>query len=139
MFSLDTSSSISEEMPPRKHNKIKRFLFSPVVLFILAVITGLVIYSGISLFIKRNDAWAKARNAKNEEAMLVAKKAMLQEKIDSLETPEGVEAAIREKYHLAKEGESLIVITDSSIKPFQEPENASPWYRFKHVIKNIFK
>ena len=126
-------------MQPRKYNKIKQFLFSPIVLFAIAVLTGLVLYSGISLFIKRNDAWAKARNAKAEEATLVAKQDMLQEKIDSLDTEGGVDAAIREKYHLAKPGENLIVITDSTVKPFKNPENPSPWHRFKLKIGNIFK
>jgi cell division protein FtsB len=126
-------------MQPRKYNKIKRFLFSPVVLFLIAVLTSFVLYSAISLFIKRNDAWAKARNAKREEEELVVKNDMLDKKINSLETPEGVEAAIREKYHLAKEGENLIVITDSSDKPNQNTEKLSGWQRLKNKIRTIFK
>jgi len=92
------------------------FLKSPsmmrVVFFVVFIFSVILLISIISLYPKSRDA-VRARNQAREELQaLKEKEEELKMKIDSLNTKEGQEEALRSKYYVADEGEGVVVILD---------------------------
>ncbi len=97
----------------QEKKRIKRMFYSRPVsaLLLLAVLfLGNVVWGMYDTY---REARGKAELASAKQAELAARKAELEEKIARLETPRGQEEAIREKYLVAKEGESVIVLVDA--------------------------
>ncbi len=74
--------------------------------------------------------------AEKKLAELQKEKAKLSTDIAKLNTPSGVEASIREKFGLAKEGEGLIVVVDDTPAPTPEKSSGSGFFSF---FTNLFK
>lgn len=72
---------------------------------------------------------AEVVSLKEREASLLAQ-------IEQLNTPEGVEADIREKFRLAKEGEGLIMILDED--PREEGNKEAPDRGIKSFFRGLF-
>jgi cell division protein FtsB len=88
--------------------------------------------------------WGKMSETRKNRQMVEAKVNQLQiEKerltadISKLNTEEGVEDNIREKFGLAKEGEQLIVVVDDESEKDTTEEESSNW--FTSFFKNLFK
>ncbi len=106
----------------QKKGRYKDILFSVPFIIVLGIICSLSISATW-------DVYKKVRNTeKNVAAVaetydeLKKRESELTAKIESLETPLGVETEIREKFGLVKDGEEMIVIVDP---PKEEKENDS--------------
>lgn len=106
------------------------------MLLVLAAIAVIFAFN-IADIAKKSIETAKNKDialAKVQELSLKEEK--LRADIERLSTPEGQEAAVREKFRVAKDGEGLIVITDpASTVPTEEPEQEGFW----SFLKNLFK
>jgi cell division protein FtsB len=122
----------------------KKLLYSPVVISGLLVICILVTIAAIGMYQKSREARANKLQAQAEYNALMAQEANLESGISKLETTEGIEENLREKYRVGKEGEHLVVITtDAGNKKIAEEQLAemakeSWWMKVKGFFGKIF-
>lgn len=122
----------------------KKLLYSPVVISGLLVICILVTIAAIGMYQKSREARANKLQAQTEYNALIAQEANLENGISKLETTEGIEENLREKYRVGKEGEHLVVITtDAGNKKIAEEQLAemtkeSWWIKVKGFFGKIF-
>jgi cell division protein FtsB len=95
------------KQPFLKSPGVRRFVF-----FVLVIFSAIVVMSIISLYPKSRDAIQNRNQAKAELENLNNKELELRMKIESLNTAEGQEEALRGKYHVADEGEGVVVIIE---------------------------
>lgn len=86
-----------------------RSLFVILVLFVAAVI---LIRGTWGVFQKERESRQNAAEVKTELQALLERKHVLEEETRKLNTQEGIEEAIREKFQVSKDGESVIVVVD---------------------------
>lgn len=100
--------------------------FALIVLFSIIIIFG---YNMIGLLDKKRDTTEKKEQILSQIEELKEREQTLQKNNLKLETEEGKEEIIREKYQVAKEGEKVIIIVDEvdSSKIEEENENGSLW------------
>jgi cell division protein FtsB len=83
-------------------------------------------------------AGERLSEAQSELSSLEQQKEALSSSIASLSTPAGIEAALRDKYHAIKQGESVAVIVDDTPLPASSTEaSSSPsswWSRLMSFI-----
>lgn len=73
----------------------------------------LVSFTTWSVFRKERAAAAARSAAAAEHADLVARKTALEANLEALDTPRGIEAAIRARYPVVKPGEEVITLVDA--------------------------
>ena len=104
----------------QKTTKIKDIVFSVPFVVILGVVCALSINATWDVYKKVRDTEKNVAAVAETYDELKIRELELTGKIDSLETPLGVETEIREKFGLVKEGEEMIVIVDP---PKEEKED----------------
>ena len=106
----------------QKTEKIKNIIFSVPFIIILGVTCALSINATWDIYKKAQETKKNMMAVAETHEELKIRESELVGKIDSLETPLGVETEIREKFGLVKDGEEMIVIVDP---PKEEIENDS--------------
>ncbi|OGZ10500.1 MAG: hypothetical protein A3D65_04130 [Candidatus Lloydbacteria bacterium RIFCSPHIGHO2_02_FULL_50_13] len=96
----------------RERSKLRRLLYAKPTIIALAVLVALLLNSSWGAYQKSRGALSKEEKAERELAALVAREKELNEDIARLKTEAGVEAEIRERFMVAKEGEKVMIITD---------------------------
>ena len=91
----------------------KRLFYSPIGILVAFVVLVLLIRGGLSIHQKAIIAQIRLNQTQTELENLQQQQLSLTNSISQLSTPEGIEAALREKYHAVKQGESVAVIVDS--------------------------
>ncbi len=94
----------------QRKRKLRRLLYSPLVLLVLLAllfVTGKALWG---VYEKERESRTRLHGVEEELALLRAREAALKRKIERLQTPEGVEAEIREQFQVAKPGERMVVI-----------------------------
>lgn len=99
--------------------KIRKILSSPLVLLPLAVILLFLAQGTWNLYVKNRDSGLQLRLAQERLSRLEERQRALSTGIERLKTESGIEAEIRDRFQMAKEGEKAVVIVDSSSKPVQ--------------------
>lgn len=82
------------------------------VLALLSILVAFFAWGVISLLSKMTTTINNRRIVENKVAKLQKEKEKLSVDIARLQTADGVESSIREKFGLAKEGENLIIVTE---------------------------
>lgn len=109
---------------------------SKIALIFLAVIMLIFAWNVFGFLGKLNDTAKNKKAAEEKIAELEKVKGQLSADIANLKTEKGVEASIREKFGLAKEGEGMIVVVDeNNTKEAKEKEKGG----FFSFWKNLFK
>jgi cell division protein FtsB len=101
-------------------NSFRQVLESKPFLILLSFIALAFIWGVISFVGKMEETIKNKKIANSKLEELKQEKAKLSSDIAKLNTPEGVEASIREKFGYAKEGEGLIVVVDDKDKSAAE-------------------
>jgi hypothetical protein len=112
------------------------FLESWPVVGILLFMVLFFAWGVIGLLHKMEVTRQNKKNAEVRVAELELQKEQLTADIDKLNTPEGKEASIREKFGLAKEGEREIVIVEDPEAEAAKEESSSGFFSF---FVNLFK
>ena len=102
----------------------------------LSVLVLIFTYGVVGFMAKMEETSHNKEIAENKVAELERQKKELSAKIAELNTAEGKEGNIREKYGLAKEGEDLIVVIED--KNLTEVKDNPP-QGFFYFLKNLFK
>lgn len=99
----------------QKKKRIKRIVYSPVVLVILFIILAIFV-RGV---FKVHDRAVLSRNNLNREQIelnkIIEREKKLEASLEYLKTEQGIEDEIRSKFRAVKEGEKLAVILDDAI------------------------
>jgi cell division protein FtsB len=114
-----------------------KFWHSPVALLVLFCIVVFFGYKIIDLTQKERETAHKKELVLNQIDSLRQRKDSLSKDISKLETDEGQEEIIREKYQVAKPNEKMVIIVDDNKKV--EPPKEEAKHGFIEWLKNIFK
>ncbi|MDO8430518.1 MAG: hypothetical protein Q7S72_00815 [Candidatus Taylorbacteria bacterium] len=119
----------------QKKKKIRRILYSPIVLIILSGLL-IVLVSGVwGVYKKTQLSIENLEREKMEFEKLVIREKTLASSIDYLKTEQGIENEIRTKFRAVKEGEKVVVIIDNqaSVTPTGvSTSTAGFWYKVFH-------
>jgi len=121
-----------------KDNNYK-FWYAPITLVILFCVLVLFIYNTVGLIKKERQTANRKELVQDQIENLNKRKSSLEGDISKLETEEGKEEIIREKYQVAKEGEKMVIIVDSknNIDSVKE-EVVVDRHGFWNWVKRIF-
>ncbi|MDO8552597.1 MAG: septum formation initiator family protein [bacterium] len=108
-------------------------LFGKRLLLIVLFLIVTVAISGVwKAYRKEQESLALRKEAEVQLADLTQRKAQLEADIAKLNTPRGMEDALREQYLLAKTGENLIIIVDPPTPaPIEATSSVMNWFRTK--------
>lgn len=111
--------------------KYKRYLYTPVTMVILLIIIFFLARGVLSAREKERLSEERLARAKVEASELQAKYASTTREVNFLKTEEGVDAELRLKYRLVREGEGVAVIVDDNpASAAQSLRKISPWQKF---------
>ncbi len=125
-----------KEFQEKRRNRRK--LYSKTSIVILAIIVVLLARGTWNIFLKQRESVANATATRNELRELQARHDLLETQTAHLQTPEGQEEAIREKYQVAKEGEHVIIMVESTSTASTTQPNTSGngfWASFIDLFK----
>lgn len=121
----------------QEKRRVKRLIYSKLTLVVLLIIVGLLINGVWGVYKKRQitqnnleKTTISFNNLKDREKVLTAE-------IERLNTDNGIEEEIREKYGLIKPGEEVIMIIDK--KDSDKEANVSVKVSFWQKFLNWFK
>ena len=120
-----------------KKKKTNSFWHSPLALGILFCVVVLFIYSMVGLIQKERETAQKKSLILDQIDTLHKREVVLNNDISKLETDEGVEETIRDKYQLAKPNEKMVIIVDDQKEPAQTPEEKND-HSFWSWVKKLF-
>lgn len=111
--------------------KLKRFIYSKPVLVLMLLPVFLMGSATWSAWAKEESTRGNLAAVESELEALRAREEALQKELERLDTPRGLEAEIRSKYELGREGEEMVVIVEEE-KPVSKivPIEPDPWWHF---------
>lgn len=110
----------------------------PVLLLCLAVL----IFSGKAAFKAYNEkkeSSGSLRAAKEELVKLEERNAFIREELTKSSTESGLEAKLREKFGVGKEGEQVAIIVESENNDGDILNGNDFWLKIKEFFKNLIK
>lgn len=119
----------------QKKKKVKRMLYSPIVLLLLAIIFVILFRSLWSVYKKEKVSDENLSKERIELEKLSLREKSLASALEYLKTEQGIESEIRSRFRLVKEGEQVAVIVDEEATDTQEQAsttNRGFWYRIFH-------
>lgn len=122
----------------KRKKSARRFMYAPWALATLFIMTIFIARAAWNVHEKQvTSAEALDRSAR-EYAKLLDRKNSLASAVISLETPQGVETEIRQKFRVAKDGEELAVILEDapSSTATTTTLHRTFWYKLLHLFSS---
>src|SRR3989338_1098308 len=98
----------------QRKRKIRKVLYSKGVLLLLFILLILVGKATWGLYVKERESRKSLDRVESELLSLQEREKRLQDDIARLKTTEGIEAAIREQFQVAKPGERMVVLVEDA-------------------------
>ncbi len=117
----------------------KNIVQSRPVLIFLAILLLIFAWSILGLARKMEMTRENRKVAEGNVAALEKEKGKLSSDISKLQTDEGVEESIREKFGLGKEGEGLIIVVEDKNVPKVKKESPKGFFSFLFFWQDWFK
>jgi len=108
----------------------RNIMHSRPVLVLLFILVLVFAWSVFGFMGKMGTAKENKKIAENKVAQLEKEREKLSSDIAKLETEEGIEESIREKFGLVKEGENMIVITEDKSDSVAEKASSGNFFSF---------
>ncbi len=105
----------------KKRQKIKKWLYSPWMIFILLFILLIGLDAIWTIYKKEQISKNNLVLAQQNLDKLKSRYDILKNEVDWLSTPEGIEEEIRNKFSVVKEGEQVAIIVESKSTPTTTP------------------
>ena len=123
-----------------KKRLFRKILYSMFVFFVLLLISvGL----SVKIYQMMSSKYAVSREirlAKEEELEIVlAKKNKLEQNLNFLASPLGIEKELRSKFDVSREGESVVIVINSEAEEEIEEEQPKAMQRFWTSVKSLFE
>ena len=98
----------------QQKRKIRKILYSPVSLILLAVIAVFLVRGVWNVYQKESASQDYLNQAHDELSKVSATEDQLSDSVAALQTTQGIETDIRHKFRVVKPGEQIAIIVDSS-------------------------
>jgi cell division protein FtsB len=115
----------------------KKMWHSPLMLFVLLSVLLVFMYNMVGLVEKTNETSKKKKIVLSQVESLSERQKVLEENIKKLQTENGTEVELRDKYHLVKEGEQMVVIVDEQANTSGPDTVVAPKRNFLQFLKNL--
>lgn len=119
-----------------KSKKKGSFWHSPLALIIILLVLVIFSYNMIGLIGKERETTKNKLSELNKLEDLRKREASLNKEIDRLNTSEGIEESVREKFQVVKPGEKMVVIVEEEKKKPADEESSD--HSFWGFIKRMF-
>ncbi|HEY4504086.1 MAG TPA: septum formation initiator family protein [Candidatus Paceibacterota bacterium] len=118
----------------KKKKTYKKIIYSPFAIFALVIVLAFFLKALWGVYKKEQMSAEYLEREKSELQKLEKRQNNLAKSVDYLKTDKGIEAEIRNKFRLVKEGESVTIIIDNEIS--STPKNATT--SFSGFWKSLF-
>jgi cell division protein FtsB len=105
----------------RQRNDPVRLFWRRIVMLVLVILVLFGIWAVVGVYMKERESSDLRQQAEAQEKDLQMRETALNERISSLETQRGQEAALRDAYQVGKQGEGVVTIVD-------QPATSTPQY-----------
>ena len=122
----------------QERNKAKKRLYSKTVLVVLFLLLILVARGAVSVFYKERESHIEMDRAQVQKNELTQRYTFIKDRADQLQNEAGIEAEIRSKFDVIKEGEGVIVIVDREL-PVVEEDKRGVLKKFWDSVVGVFK
>jgi len=92
---------------------IKKILYAPITILVLAILLVFLVRGAIGAYKDERASRKELQNSQQSSAELSKRETFLQSEIERLGSDRGLEEELRNKYPVAKEGESVVIIVDA--------------------------
>jgi len=113
----------------RQKQLIKHRLYSLPSLFIFGVITIFLIHGAYGVMKKGIESRSKINILNDKKINLLQRQDELKNSIQTIQTEEGIDKEIKEKFSVSKEGEKVVVIVDPKPIATSTEAKSAPWYK----------
>jgi len=130
----DLFQSSMREFQDRR--RVKKLLHSRYALAVLVVIILVLSRAVWGIYLKYEKSQILVEKSEADLLVLQAREATLTKSINALDTEEGKEKELRDRFGVVKQGEKMIILVDdtSPVKPSANVLNDSWWQRFLESI-----
>lgn len=122
----------------RSKQKTRNFLYSKVTILVMLFFVAMLVPGVYGIFKKVGESLKDRQAAERELADLEKREQMLVEKVNRSNTDRGLEEQIREKFNVAKEGESVIVLVEKPVVASTTVNEASVFRAVWQKLKKAF-
>lgn len=122
----------------QEKNKVKRRLYSKTVLLVLLIVIVLLIRGVYGVYAKEQESSVEVERMKNKKVELESRFAEIKQNEEMLKTPQGIEAEIRSKFDVAKDGEGVIIVVEKDV-PIIEEDRRGILKKFWDGVVGVFK
>ena len=98
----------------RERQRLRRVFYGKTMVLVLIFVLALIVRGSWGMYEKSVEAGQKRDKALGELKVLTTREEELSNDISHLSTERGIEEAIRTKFMVAKEGERVIIVNDST-------------------------
>jgi len=119
--------------------RLQRVIYSRPSVLLLAMLLGLLVYAAWNAYGTEREQAARQQDLSQKLAGLEARKAELSKSITALDDPRGVEAGLRERYDVGKEGEQSIILIENGEEESQQVDETTStqkgfWQRLLDIV-----
>jgi cell division protein FtsB len=121
----------------QEKRRLKKFLHSRYAIGFLLVIILLMSHAVFGVYKKYERSKEIAMRARNDLAALSARHDELKDSLRDLETPEGREREVRDRFGLVKENERLVILVDTTTTSAESVTVAKRgiWERIRDLLR----
>lgn len=128
-----------KDVQPIKNKPQTRRRYSKPVLIGLAIIIVLIAKGTWGVYQKEIESRKNVAMVMTELESLEKRKAFLDAETEKLNSLEGKEEMIRQKYQVSKDGESVLVVVDKPLPVVDDESNKNFFSKMWHSVSGIFK
>lgn len=92
--------------------RIRRFFISPLFLLLLAIPTGFLVYAAHNAYETARETYERRMALQAELDEIEERNATLEANIAKLHDPRDIEAELRKRYDVAREGEEVVILVE---------------------------
>jgi cell division protein FtsB len=123
----------------QKRQIIKKRIYSLPVLVILIIVVSIALKGTYGVFKKRQESAERIVSLEKKITSLEVRNEDLKDYIERLDTREGIDEEIKEKFSVTKEGEEVAVIVDPRTTGTTTEEADLHWYkRWWNAVSNLW-
>ena len=121
----------------QRKKQLKNIVYSKVFLVILLILAFFLGRSTYDIYKKSKLSYSNYIEVKRDYDSLIARKYMLESEMNRLATDNGIEEEIRSKFNVAKPGEVVVTIINSSGSTSTDTNSSSKsfWTSFWNMFK----
>lgn len=133
----NTDYQIMQEFQQKQ--KIRKAIYSRKVFLVMVVITIFFLRGTWGVWQKQTESGEKLQEAEARLAETSARKDELSKDIERLNTEEGIEREIRQRYSVKRPGEEVILVVDPKVPTTTEVVvEPTTWEKVTVWFKNLF-